>query len=247
MTPEAPASSTTAIATPSWLIAFCATTLRHALRAARPLLDLPAAAAAARSPTRTISPRRRRRWRGDGDVDAVLLDVAFELPAERLAPSAEPDLAAPPPAAGARHPRAAAPPARQHLPVVLMTSQEELASRTRPAPSTATSWSTLAGADAFDARAMGLLIERVLAERRERRRRERLSVGPLDGDGAPAARRAGAGAHLAADPAARRDRQRQERAGRAGDPSGVGAQRTVRRRRSGGAAADAGGGRAVRH
>jgi DNA-binding NtrC family response regulator len=99
------------------------------------------------------------------DVDVVLLDVAFDLPAERLAPSDEPDLERRRRLQGLdilgylRRTRGAA------LPVVLMTSREELAYQQAAGALDADEWVTLAGPDAFDARALGLLIERVLARR----------------------------------------------------------------------------------
>jgi len=103
------------------------------------------------------------------DVDVLLLDVAFELPAARLAPSAtgERDLA--------RRRRlqgldilAALRRAHPSLPVILMTSREELADDAALAAVDALAADesvVLAGADAFDARALSLLVERVLAYR----------------------------------------------------------------------------------
>lgn len=96
------------------------------------------------------------------DVDVVLLDVAFDLPVERLLPRGE-DLATRKREQGlaileklrVRHPG---------LPVVLMTSAAELGLESA-APLEADEFVTLAGADAFDARALGLLIERILARR----------------------------------------------------------------------------------
>src|SRR5512138_47555 len=98
------------------------------------------------------------------DVDVVLLDVAFELPPERLVPSAEPNLDKRRRLQGidilarlrASH---------AELPVVLMTSEEELAYEEAAAALAVDEYVTLAGADAFDARALGLLVERVLARR----------------------------------------------------------------------------------
>jgi two-component system nitrogen regulation response regulator GlnG len=101
--------------------------------------------------------------RRHGDVDAVLLDIAFDLPAERLVPSEEPDLERRRRLQGLeilgelRRRRVG-------LPVVLMTSKEELADAAGAA--LGEELVTLAGGEAFDARALGLLIERVLAERR---------------------------------------------------------------------------------
>jgi DNA-binding NtrC family response regulator len=98
------------------------------------------------------------------DVDVVLLDVAFELPPERLVPSREPDLDKRRRLQGidilARLRQSHA-----QLPVVLMTSEEELAYEEAAAALAVDEYVTLAGADAFDARALGLLVERVLARR----------------------------------------------------------------------------------
>jgi DNA-binding NtrC family response regulator len=94
------------------------------------------------------------------DIDAVLLDVAFELPEHRLAPSSEIDLERRKRLQGLEilgHLRRR----REDLPVVLMTSREELAGE-----SVTDEFVALAGADAFDARSLGMLIERVLSERR---------------------------------------------------------------------------------
>ncbi len=136
------------------------------------------------------------------DVEVVLLDVAFEVPVERLLPpraalADDPsDQTDADPAAksrrGRRGPQArnktgqgAAPlqlerrrrlqgleilahlrRARGDLPVVLLTSREELPYEDAAAALAVDEFVTLAGADAFDARALGLLIERVLARRR---------------------------------------------------------------------------------
>jgi DNA-binding NtrC family response regulator len=96
-----------------------------------------------------------------GEIDAVLLDVAFELPVERLAPSSERDLA--------RRRRlqgldilTALRRKRATLPVVLMTSHQELALEQAAGLIDGDEYLTLAGADAFDARALALLIERVV-------------------------------------------------------------------------------------
>jgi DNA-binding NtrC family response regulator len=90
--------------------------------------------------------------------------VAFELPVERLAPSPEPSLEKRRRLQGIdilAHLR------RMHpeLPVVLMTSEEELAYEETAAALAVDEYVTLAGADAFDARSLGLLVERVLARR----------------------------------------------------------------------------------
>jgi DNA-binding NtrC family response regulator len=98
------------------------------------------------------------------DVDVVLLDVFFDLPAERLVPSNDPDLEK-------RRRRQGiailAELRRTHpaLPVVLMTSEEELAYEDAATALAVDEYLTLAGTDAFDARALGLLVERVLARR----------------------------------------------------------------------------------
>ena len=99
------------------------------------------------------------------DVDVVLLDVSFDLPEERLLPSSEPierrrrlqGLAL------LDHLRRT----RGDLPVVLMTSREELELEDAAGALAADEAVSLAGADAFDARALGLLVERVLASRHE--------------------------------------------------------------------------------
>jgi DNA-binding NtrC family response regulator len=93
------------------------------------------------------------------DVDAVLLDVRFDLPESRLLPM-EGD-------ARARQGLAILERLRQKkraLPVVLMTSERELG-QGHAAPLAADEHLTLAGDDAFDARALGLLVERLLARR----------------------------------------------------------------------------------
>ncbi|HZS37605.1 MAG TPA: sigma 54-interacting transcriptional regulator [Polyangia bacterium] len=99
------------------------------------------------------------------DVDVVLLDVAFELDEARLVPAAG-DLE--------RRRRlqgldilAQLRRARGELPVVLMTSEEELRYEDAAEALAVDEFVTLAGADAFDARALGLLVERVLARRRD--------------------------------------------------------------------------------
>ncbi|MDB4965647.1 MAG: Transcriptional regulator [Myxococcales bacterium] len=98
------------------------------------------------------------------DVDAVLLDVAFDLPESRLAPSTERD--------PERRRRlqgldilTALRRRRPELPVVLMTSQEELALEDAAGATDGDELVTVAGADVFDARSIGLLIERVLRTR----------------------------------------------------------------------------------
>jgi DNA-binding NtrC family response regulator len=103
------------------------------------------------------------------NVDVVLLDIAFELDESRLLPGAG--------TSGADVERrrrlqgldilAQLRRARGELPVVLMTSREELAYEDAAEALAVDEFVTLAGADAFDARALGLLVERVLARRRD--------------------------------------------------------------------------------
>jgi DNA-binding NtrC family response regulator len=104
------------------------------------------------------------------DVDVVLLDVAFDLPPERLLPSSEPDQEKRRRFEGLailahlrkRHPA---------LSVILMTSKEDLAYEDAASALEVDEYVTLAGSDAFDARAVGLLVERIWA------RRPRASLG----------------------------------------------------------------------
>ena len=93
------------------------------------------------------------------DVDAVLLDVRFDLPASRLLPM-EGDARARQGLAILEKLRAK----KRALPVVLMTSERELGLE-HATPLSADEHLTLAGDDAFDARALGLLVERLLARR----------------------------------------------------------------------------------
>ncbi len=100
------------------------------------------------------------------DVDVVLLDVAFDLPDERLLPAKNVDASRRRRLQGIEilaHLRRA----RGDLPVVLMTSEEELAFEDAAEALSVDELITLAGADAFDARALGLLVERILLRRRE--------------------------------------------------------------------------------
>ncbi len=100
------------------------------------------------------------------DVDAVLLDVAFRIPEERLLPSTEPDLDRRRRYQGLEilaHLRRT----RGALPVVLMSSLEEIEHDAPSAALAADELVTLAGSDAFDARALDLLVTRVLARTRE--------------------------------------------------------------------------------
>ena len=98
------------------------------------------------------------------DVDVVLLDVAFDVPLERLLPSGD---------SLARRKRFQGLAILDHLrkkrgdlPVVLMTSEDEVARDAHEALS-ADEFVALAGEATFDARALSLLVERVLARRRE--------------------------------------------------------------------------------
>lgn len=101
-----------------------------------------------------------------GDTDVVLLDVAFDIPESRLVPSKEPSLE--------RRQRlqgidilAQLRRSRGELPVVLMTSEAELAFEDAALRLAVDEFASLAGEAAFDARALSLLVERVLARRAE--------------------------------------------------------------------------------
>jgi DNA-binding NtrC family response regulator len=99
------------------------------------------------------------------DVDLVLLDVVFDgLPRERLLMRADGDLEASRRMQGIEILRKLR---RTHgtLPVLLMTSSEELAYEDAAEALAVDEFATMAGPDAFDARALGLLIERILARR----------------------------------------------------------------------------------
>lgn len=98
------------------------------------------------------------------DLDVVLLDVTFDLPASRLLPRGDDldDLET------RRREQGLAilerlRTQRPELPVVLMTSARALQADTSALQ--ADEWVTFAGEDAFDARALGLLVERILARR----------------------------------------------------------------------------------
>lgn len=111
------------------------------------------------------------------DLDVVLLDMYFDLPVSRLLqvpPTSASDTRAAPDAPGADEHETerrksgqglailrALRQRRPALPVVLMTSTAHL--RERALQVDADEYVTLAGTDAFDARAMGLLIERIVA------------------------------------------------------------------------------------
>ncbi|MCP4599168.1 MAG: sigma-54-dependent Fis family transcriptional regulator [Proteobacteria bacterium] len=98
------------------------------------------------------------------DVDVVLLDVTFDLPVERLLLSADRDLEKSRRLQGIEILRKI----RQtygNLPVILMTSMEELRFEDAAEELQVDEFVTMAGSDAFDARSLGLLIERVVARR----------------------------------------------------------------------------------
>ncbi|GAB4213751.1 MAG: hypothetical protein OHK0013_37880 [Sandaracinaceae bacterium] len=98
------------------------------------------------------------------DVDVVLLDVAFDVPEERLLPGKDK-------LARRRRFQGLAildyiRRRRGDLPVVLMTSEDEVAADAQEALR-ADEFVALAGEATFDARALSLLVERVLARRRD--------------------------------------------------------------------------------
>ncbi len=98
------------------------------------------------------------------DVDVVLLDVAFDVPVDRLLPSTEKNLERRKRLQGVdilAHLRRS----RGDLPVVLMTSESELRFADAAEALSVDEFATLAGEAAFDARALSLLVERVLARR----------------------------------------------------------------------------------
>lgn len=119
------------------------------------------------------------------DVDVVLLDMEFLLPAQQLLPipntvdvsNKERTKENSTQSVGAafshqqrwqglailEHLRRQ----RSDLPIILMTSHEELGQRGFPKNLASDEFVTLAGSDAFDARALGLLIERLLVLRRQ--------------------------------------------------------------------------------
>jgi DNA-binding NtrC family response regulator len=98
------------------------------------------------------------------DVDAVLLDVAFDLGEQRLLRRPDWELERCRRLQGllilAQLRRS-----RPELPVVLMTSQDQLELEHAAEALAADELVTLAGREAFDARALSLLIERVLGQR----------------------------------------------------------------------------------
>ena len=95
-------------------------------------------------------------------IDVVLLDMVFDLPPERLLGDEELETRK---RRQGLHILNRLRQHRSHLPVVLMTSRQEI-DREHADRLDADEFLTLAGADAFDARAMALLIERVLARQR---------------------------------------------------------------------------------
>ncbi|MBW2462106.1 MAG: sigma-54-dependent Fis family transcriptional regulator [Deltaproteobacteria bacterium] len=106
------------------------------------------------------------------DTDVVLLDVAFDIAETDLLPSSQ---SAQDPSESLERRRRLQGLAildrlrrsRTELPVILMTSLDDLALEDGGFAPGADELLTLAGADAFDARALGLLIERILARRHE--------------------------------------------------------------------------------
>ncbi len=97
------------------------------------------------------------------DLDVVLLDVAFDLPATRLLPYGDDAETRKRKQGLAILQRLRV--RRPDLPVILMTSATQLG--VDGSPLEADEWVTLAGEDAFDARALGLLVERILARDRQ--------------------------------------------------------------------------------
>ena len=98
------------------------------------------------------------------DVDVILLDIVFDLPTERLLLADSGDVE--------RSRRLQGIEILKRLrrrfgsiPVVLMTSMEELQFEEEALALSVDEFVTPAGTDAFDARAIGLLIERILARR----------------------------------------------------------------------------------
>jgi DNA-binding NtrC family response regulator len=100
------------------------------------------------------------------DVDVVLLDVAFDIPEERLLLVKGGDRDRSRRLQGIEILRRLREGHRE-LPVVLMTSMEALQFEEAAEALAVDEFAVMAGADAFDARALGLLIERVLSRQRE--------------------------------------------------------------------------------
>jgi DNA-binding NtrC family response regulator len=98
------------------------------------------------------------------DVDVVLLDVVFDLPKERLLLTGDGDLARSRRVQGIEILKRLRSDFSD-LPVVLMTSEEELRLEEAASALLADEYVTLAGTDAFDARAVAMLIERILSRR----------------------------------------------------------------------------------
>ncbi len=100
----------------------------------------------------------------DTSVDAVLLDVRFELPEQRLLGSSDEPLEERQRLQGLRILDAIRH-LRPDVPVVLMTSEEAIGLE-RAAPLEADEYVTLAGDDAFDAQSLAALVSRLVARRR---------------------------------------------------------------------------------
>ena len=115
------------------------------------------------------------------DIDGVLLDLSFELPDERLAPSDEPDPERRRALQGLDILRALRR-QRPSLPVVLMTERAMLDYADAADRLAADEYVTLPGRDAFDARALALLLERALPPA------EDTATGYVWGDGSKMAR-----------------------------------------------------------
>ncbi len=108
--------------------------------------------------------------RNGAEVDVVLLDVDFQLPEAQLLPLDKPPLAREDLARLRRYQgiEILRQLRRTHgdIPVVLMTAYEDLAFEEDADALAAEEYTYFAGEDAMDARALGLLIERVAARRR---------------------------------------------------------------------------------
>ncbi len=98
------------------------------------------------------------------DLQAVLLDLAFDLPLERLLLRSDGDRELSRRLQGLEILRALRG-RYPDLPVLLMTSLEELPPDAAAEALSVDEFVTMAGPDLFDARALGLLIERILARR----------------------------------------------------------------------------------
>lgn len=98
------------------------------------------------------------------DLDVVLLDVSFDLPPTRLLLRADGDVERSRRLQGIEILRRLRQ-TREDLPVVLMTSLQELRYEDAAQALQVDEFVTLAGSDALDARALGLLIERIVARK----------------------------------------------------------------------------------